>query len=436
MERIAFLLFDLIICVVEGYLYYSFWLCFLQRRFCLIWSDIGIMSVGMLLLFCINHYQQSALNLVASCIVSISLCVIIFQGKPRKKLYIWFTSWFIMACSEFVVAGILRLTWGRNAIIVSSSPAIVILSTIMMKITTLFIYKVICNKTSREQKSYYPAIASLFYLLPVSSFILYIALCYMEDGINVIHSDNLFLLSGCVLLLISNVVAFIICDRLILEMNKVREFEIMETKRHLEEVHYKSVNEMNENVKTIVHSMNGVVRTLDVLLNNRETDQIKHVILGLHEKLCEASQKIYCGNPLIDAILSEKAKTASAQNITYHVFVEPGFAMIEMKPIDLISLISNLIDNAIEASSKCRSGYVDIKMFCANEGQIVILKFKNNYVEKPDECETGFRTRKNNPSMHGIGLKQVQQLVKQYNGYLNIEYDKNIFEVTISFFAD
>lgn len=75
-------------------------------------------------------------------------------------------------------------------------------------------------------------------------------------------------------------------------------------------------------------------------------------------------------------------------------------------------------------------------MFGANEGKIVILKIKNNYVEKPDECETGFRTRKNNPSMHGIGLKQVQQLVKQYNGYLNIEYEKNIFEVTISFFAD
>lgn len=433
MERVAFLLFDLIICAVEGYLYYNFCAHFLRNRYEESWKNVGVVSAGMLLLFCINHLQRSALNMLASGCICIILCVILFKDSMRKKLYIWFVSWFIMACSEFAVAGMLHLAWGENAIVVTGTPARVILSTVMMKIITLFVYRAICSNAPTPKSDQYPAIVSLFFCLPVSSFIVCAALCYMGDSLDVPTFHNLFLVFGCVLLLASNVVAFVIYDRLIQAMNQVKNYELMETKRHLEEIHYKSVNDMNEQVKTILHSMNGVMQTLDVLMQNQETEQIKRVISGLHEQLSEAGQKIYCGNPLIDAILSEKSRIAYEQNIAYHVFVEPGFTMMEMKPIDLISLISNLIDNAIEAAAKCKNGYVDIKMFQANDGSIVIMKFKNNYTENPVEYGGRFQTGKENPSMHGIGLKQVCQLVEQYEGYINILYEDNIFEVTISF---
>lgn len=275
--------------------------------------------------------------------------------------------------------------------------------------------------------------ASLFFCLPVSSFIVCIALCYLGEDLDAVISHNLFLLFGCVLLLGSNVVAFIIYDRLVLEMNKVREYEITETKRQLEEIHYKSVQDMNENVKTILHNLNGVMQTLDVLIQNREVVHIKQVISGMHEELSSAGQQLYCGQPLIDAILCEKAQIAKEQKVDYNVFVEPGFVMIEMKPIDLISLISNLIDNSIEAAVKCAHGYVDIKMFRASDGDIVVMKFKNNYIDKPIEKSGGFQTKKENPSMHGIGLRQVKKLVEQYGGHININYESNLFEVIIDF---
>lgn len=434
MERIAFLLFDLIICVVEGYLYYSFCSHFLKNRFDDEWKNVGIIAIGMLLLFAFNHFQRSALNLFASCFICNILCILLFKDKMRKKLYTWFISWFIMACSEFAVAGILRLTWGADAIIVTEMPVRVVLATIMMKIITLFVYRLICNNAPASKDNQYPQIVSLFFCLPVSSFVVCVSLCYLGDRLDEPTSNNLFLVFGSVLLLASNVVVFIICDRLIEVMNKVKRYEIMETKRQLEEIHYKSVNEMNEQVKTILHSMNGVMQTLDVLMQNHETEQIKQVIFGLHEQLSEAGQKLYCGNPFIDAILSEKSRIANEKDITYHVFVEPGFTMMEMKPIDLISLLSNLIDNAIEAATKCHNGFVDIKMFRVNDGDVVIIKIKNNYTENPVESKGGFQTKKENPSMHGIGVRQVRQLVEQYKGAINISYENHIFEVTISFF--
>lgn len=434
MEKIAFLLFDFIICTVEGYLYYSFCDNFLENRFEDGWKNAGIMAFGILILYCINHYRSSALNLLASGAIYLFFCIILFKDRARKKLYTWFVSWFIMIGCEFVVAGILRLAWGENAIIVTGSPIRVILSTIMMKILNLFLFKLICSKTKSSKEDQYPAVVSLFFIIPISSFVVCVGLCYLGESLDVLTSNNMFLLCGCVLLLVANAVAIIICDRLILAMNQVKEYEIMETKRQLEAVHYRAVHDMNENVKSILHNMSGVMQTLDALLQSRETEQMRQVLSDFRNELANTGQTIYCGHPLIDAILSEKAKAAKDQNIVYQVFVEPGFTMIDMKSIDLISLISNLVDNGLEAASKCDSGFLDVKMFRANDGNIVVLKFRNNYKDLPIENEGRFKTRKEHPSMHGIGVNQVKKIVEQYKGNINISYKDYIFEVTINFF--
>lgn len=433
MESAAFLLFNLIICAVEGYLYYSFCEHFLQNRYETDWINAGIVAAGMLVLFGINQFHSSGLNLFASSFICITLSFILFKDYVRKKIYIWFVSWFIMICCEFVVSGILLLTWGTDTIMVEGNPARVLLATVMMKFITLFVYRLICNSEKEIISSQYPAYVFLFFCLPVASFIVCLALCYLGDSLVELSTNDLLLMLGCVLLLVANVVAFVIYDRLILIMNRVKRYEIMEMKQQLEDIHYKSVNEMNEKVKTILHNMNGVMRTLDVLMQSKEAVEIKNVILGLQEQLREAGQTVYCGHPLIDAILKEKSRTAYEENIAYSVFVEPGFTMIEMKSMDLISVIGNLIDNALEAAAQCKDGYINIKMFQANDGAVAIMKVENNYAKNPIEYNGVFQTRKENAAMHGIGLKYVQKLVAQYNGYINIVYNEKMFEVTTSF---
>lgn len=436
MERVAFLLFDLIICAVEGYLYYSFCAHFLQNRFEDEWKNAGVMAVGMLILYCVNQYRNSMLNLLTSGVLFIVFCFILFHDSTWKRLYTWFVSWFIMIGCEFLVAGILALTWGKEAIIITGAPIRVVLAAIMTKISNLIIFKMICSMTKTSKGDQYPAIVSLFFCIPISSFAVCVGLCYLGDSLDVLNANNLFLMFGCILLLAANAIAFIICDRLILAMNQVKEYEIMETKRQLEAIHYQSVNNMNDKVKTILHSMNGVMQTVDALLQNKETEQINQIMSDFRKELSDAGQTIYCSHPLIDAILNEKARIAFEQHISYHVFVESGFVMAEMKSIDLISLVSNLIDNALEAASKCDHGFVDIKMFRVNDGEIVVLKFKNNYIDDPVECGGNFVTKKQNSSMHGIGVRQVKKIVEQYKGYIDFTYEKNIFEVVIHLFME
>ena len=105
-----------------------------------------------------------------------------------------------------------------------------------------------------------------------------------------------------------------------------------------------------------------------------------------------------------------------------------------MANMDLISIVGNLIDNALEAAVKvCGEKYVDVNMFTQNEGHFLILEVKNNFAESPVIGADGFITSKKNKREHGIGIHTVEKIVKKYNGKLEIKVGVNDFTASIIF---
>lgn len=121
--------------------------------------------------------------------------------------------------------------------------------------------------------------------------------------------------------------------------------------------------------------------------------------------------------------------------MTYQVLIESGFPNDILEDIDLINIVSNLSNNAIEAACKCEEGFVNVSLFTEKEGTIVIYKFENNYRDAPVENQEKFITLKRDKSAHGIGLKCVRDIVEKYGGLTKIDYDGKIFRITIMFFA-
>ena len=96
--------------------------------------------------------------------------------------------------------------------------------------------------------------------------------------------------------------------------------------------------------------------------------------------------------------LNGKKSEALNKKVEYNVYVEMGFEKPDVEDIDLISIISNLIDNAIEAASKCDDGNVNIKLYKANDGRFTTIQVTNNYIEKPLEKDGEFISKKKNPT--------------------------------------
>ena len=102
----------------------------------------------------------------------------------------------------------------------------------------------------------------------------------------------------------------------------------------------------------------------------------------------------------------------------------------------LITILGNLMDNAIEASEKLEKelriielsisqldSYLDICI--KNNHREVIIKSGQDFVSTKKESGTA-----DNRLFHGIGLKNVRKTVEKLNGHINIEYTDTTFAVS------
>jgi sensor histidine kinase regulating citrate/malate metabolism len=93
-----------------------------------------------------------------------------------------------------------------------------------------------------------------------------------------------------------------------------------------------------------------------------------------------------------------------------------------MRDIDIVSVFSNLLNNAIESCEHSENKIIYVNLYKMNNN-FAIIKIENS-CDKPPIKENGFyKTSKISKGEHGIGLKSVVKALKQYDGDLRMEYN-------------
>lgn len=426
-------LFDLGICFFEGYMYYTLWSHFLKIRVRKPWFPIVILTTTSIVLFGVNQLHLAGLNLAVSMTLSMIACYIMFIDAFKKKVFYVLLSGFVLICCEFIMGGIFSINFGKNALTYDYQPVVVFLVTISSKLLSFVMIRWICHVSDSGKNLFFASLVPYFSVFPIACFVMYIGIAYSPIDFEHLTFGPITMVAGCVLLWIANIILFIVYDRMTFMMNRVKEYELTDFKSQLENQHYTQIEEMNRKHSEIIHDMGNYLKTIERLAVSESNDKIVKIIESLNQQILEIGEEYYCSQQIINAILNGKKQEAIAKKVVFNVYVEIGFEKPEIKDCDLISIISNLIDNAIEAASKCKDGYVDVQMYKVNDGRFTTLKIVNNYNEKPIERNGEFISRKQNPVMHGIGIRHVKSLVERYGGWTNIEYKDNKFCVTIMF---
>lgn len=135
------------------------------------------------------------------------------------------------------------------------------------------------------------------------------------------------------------------------------------------------------------------------------------------------------GNKALDALLYQKRKRAEENNIKWEcdVQIPKGYAVREF---DLCVLFGNLLDNALEACGRMRGGescFINIQAKTVKKCFLMEVK---NSVDMEEKYAEGL-TNKENLWEHGIGLMNVGDVVRGYNGVLHIESEKGTFVTSI-----
>lgn len=184
----------------------------------------------------------------------------------------------------------------------------------------------------------------------------------------------------------------------------------------------------DEALRSFRHDYKNHLIVINSFLANGKTDDAREYISSINEDIGTALNKISTGNLVADALVNNKASVVAKDEISikYNGII-PGEGI---RNEDVSTVLSNLLDNAIEASRNVQGERViRIKAGVANEH--FMLSITNPSVNSSPASDGKLKTTKQDKKNHGIGLKNVTRTVKKYYGDFRTESADGIFTADV-----
>lgn len=167
--------------------------------------------------------------------------------------------------------------------------------------------------------------------------------------------------------------------------------------------------------RQMIHDMKNHLLVLRNMERANQWDKLHDYLEEISKDILDDSTKIWTGNNIVDLILNSKKKQADSEGIAFSI----GSNMIGDVPFkdgETISLLGNLLDNAIEACERIKSTEKWVTIRINRRYCLLYIEIENSIEEHPKEKNHRLISCKSEKEVHGYGLKNVRQIVDRYDG--------------------
>ncbi len=265
-----------------------------------------------------------------------------------------------------------------------------------------------------------------FIALPLFTILVLCAMAWTSGAEN-IQVGNLDFIIAFGLVAINIIVFYLVIDILKRE-RRIREDNMYRIKVRNQTELYKALYTNYEKQRKKAHEYKNQVMCMEGLLKKKQYDELEKYIDNISGKLSGERSCIRTNNALVDAIINTKYKEMEEKGILC-VLVLTELKDLPMEDDDIVVILSNLLNNAIEACEKTEKKI--IKMKVVKEDNDIVISVKNSYngVIKKD-CGA-FVSTKEDEGGHGFGIRNIKESVAKYGGTCSITYDDMDFSFSI-----
>ncbi len=261
-----------------------------------------------------------------------------------------------------------------------------------------------------------------FLFFPVFTIVSISAMLSVFEYIQTVEQANLLAIIAFGMVGMNIVVFYLINDIVEREM-KIHENKVFQIQARDQLEMYKSISENFDNQKRKTHEYKNQISCIESLLDKKQYSKLEEYVKKINGFLNNEPDTINTNNVIVNAILNTKYQEADAKGIVF-VFRVNDLSDLKIKDEDVVTILSNLLNNAIEACETCEGKKV-IKFKFIKEDDMTIIAVKNtfNYDVKYENGEIK-STKTTNVDEHGVGIKNVLKSIEKYGGSYVIE-DKN-----------
>lgn len=389
--------------------------------------------VGWILLnFCIAHFVllpniwQSLLGMGVMLLMS---CIML-EGRTEQKMLV------IIACNVFMI--LVSMLRGRitfflsgesiNEISIQGSESLarvlgIVLTNTLYLVTAYILTRFFHDKIKLKKEEY--IIIIIFYIIFLIVVLLSIAMSRNVD-FSLIWQKTFLILD--MLMFIANIIVL----KMIFHINQQNHYEMENALLHMQITQQeKRIREEEKNyreVQLLRHDLKRYLVTYRQLLQEGKYEVIEADIDKILGKRLNTNHCVYTENTILNAVICEKMEQCSIKTIKIEVQVN---ADKDMDSIEYGVVLSNLLDNAIEAEEQEKE---ENRYICLNIGveQNMIHLVVSNYIsESVLQNNALLETSKKNKQLHGIGLRGVKEFVNNKEGEIEIFEENHMLVVHI-----
>ncbi len=198
---------------------------------------------------------------------------------------------------------------------------------------------------------------------------------------------------------------------------------------------YKNLCGKMERGRAYRHDMRHHLAVLKGLVKQGDTEQLSSYLEGLHDRLSDTEQEMFCSHPTINAVLSFFIGQAKEKGGKISVAVQLG-KELSFEEMDLCVILANALENAIHACEEIpepQNRYIELCVDGTDPQKLAISVL--NPCRVPLAFDADGLPVVPEREGHGVGLKSIKSIVEKYHGMFHCECKEGKFHLKAVLFS-
>lgn len=267
----------------------------------------------------------------------------------------------------------------------------------------------------------------LLLIFPLAALIL---MCFLYIVTTNAQSFSFAALVATILLLVVYLAQFVLMGLLSRQNAELEQKHLLQQQILLEEEKAAALQLSYAAQRRMTHEFTNHLEGVRALLQSGKNEEANEYIATLLPRIYTGTAVVNTHNPLVDAILNEKYAQAEKQGTLINFYLD-NLEKIPLSEQDFVVVLSNLLNNALEASQHEQNGLIEIKMRHQDENFILVVR--NKVTTPVGFLPSGLPKSTKAGALHGYGLKNVVAIMERAKAQYSFCCENNWFQFVALF---
>lgn len=187
--------------------------------------------------------------------------------------------------------------------------------------------------------------------------------------------------------------------------------------------YYQALQEQAEQQRTMVHDIKNHLQVLHGIAQQTDSPEIAAYVEKLEGSLVSIRKSRFCTDPILNLILLKADENCQKKKINFHCDVREN-CLTALDAPSITTLFSNILSNAVEAAEVSSERIIEFAVLRKQVQGKILISVENSCDAPPLTNGKGdLISQKKDKKLHGLGIKSINRVLKQYDGESTYYYD-------------